>query len=201
MRQVQYVFTNINRQSLALRLSDPSPAQYLRHVTYGRSTYLISIQFPQVPFNTRYKGKNTSCAYERGYDFLRIVSLDQRDRTLSTLQDERCEYRTLVRKTTCAPTCTIKPTTKTIATQETISAWFCITNSWLNIGGFLLELLRPFTATILSPSSLVHRTTNATRQTDKRAHPLSHALERFHQGNATRALRGGQRRAMWRSPV
>lgn len=33
----------------------------------------------------------------------------------------------------------ISPTTKTIATQETISAWFCITNSWLKNGGFLFD--------------------------------------------------------------
>lgn len=37
-------------------------------------------------------------------------------------------------------TCTIRPITKTIATQDTISAWFWIMNSWLKIGGFLLEL-------------------------------------------------------------
>lgn len=53
------------------------------------------------------------------------------------------------------PTCTIKPITKIIARQETMSAWFCMTNSWLNIGGFLLELLRPFTATILVQASVL----------------------------------------------
>lgn len=37
----------------------------------------------------------------------------------------------------------ISPTTKTIATQEMMSAWFCIINSWLKIGGFLLLDLRP----------------------------------------------------------
>lgn len=33
----------------------------------------------------------------------------------------------------------ISPTTNTIATHETISAWFWITNSWLKNGGFLLD--------------------------------------------------------------
>lgn len=33
----------------------------------------------------------------------------------------------------------INPTTNTIATHDTISAWFCITNSWLKNGGFLLD--------------------------------------------------------------
>lgn len=33
----------------------------------------------------------------------------------------------------------INPTTKTIATHDTISAWFCITNSWLKNGGFLFD--------------------------------------------------------------
>lgn len=45
-------------------------------------------------------------------------------------------------------TCIIRPVTKIIATQETISPWFWIINSWLNIGGFLFEFLRPFIATI-----------------------------------------------------
>lgn len=40
-------------------------------------------------------------------------------------------------------TCIISPTTKTIATQLTISAWFWITNSWLKIGGFFLSFLLP----------------------------------------------------------
>lgn len=40
-------------------------------------------------------------------------------------------------------TCTIRPTTNTIATQLTISAWFWITNSWLRIGGFFLSFLLP----------------------------------------------------------
>lgn len=67
------------------------------------------------------------------------------------------------------PTCTIKPTTKTIATQETMSAWFCMTNSWLRIGGFLFELLRPFIATILAQTSAcVHWTANAARQIEAR---------------------------------
>lgn len=49
-------------------------------------------------------------------------------------------------------TWTIRPTTKTMATQETMSAWFCMTNSWLSIGGFLFELFLPFIATILALS-------------------------------------------------
>lgn len=36
----------------------------------------------------------------------------------------------------------MRPMTKTIATQDTISAWFWIKNSWLRIGGFLLLLER-----------------------------------------------------------
>lgn len=35
----------------------------------------------------------------------------------------------------------MRPTTKNIATQDIISAWFCMTNSWLNIGGFFLSFL------------------------------------------------------------
>lgn len=52
-------------------------------------------------------------------------------------------------------TCTIKPIIKSIAMQETISAWFCIINSWLNIGGFLLEFFRPFIATIFVKKSVL----------------------------------------------
>lgn len=37
----------------------------------------------------------------------------------------------------------MSPTTNTIATHETISAWFWITNSWLKIGGFFLSFLLP----------------------------------------------------------
>lgn len=40
-------------------------------------------------------------------------------------------------------TCIIRPTTNTIATQLTISAWFWMTNSWLRIGGFFLSFLLP----------------------------------------------------------
>jgi len=32
----------------------------------------------------------------------------------------------------------ISPTTKTMATQATMSAWFWMTNSWLKTGGFLV---------------------------------------------------------------
>lgn len=68
---------------------------------------------------------------------------------------------------TPSPTCTIRPITKTMATQETMSAWFCMTNSWLRIGGFLLELLRPFTVTILADRACVHCAAYATRQTGR----------------------------------
>lgn len=40
------------------------------------------------------------------------------------------------------PTSNINPRRNTIATQETISAWFWMINSWLNTGGFLLVFLR-----------------------------------------------------------
>jgi hypothetical protein len=33
----------------------------------------------------------------------------------------------------------MSPTTKTMATQATMSAWFWMMNSWLKMGGFLLE--------------------------------------------------------------
>ena len=36
----------------------------------------------------------------------------------------------------------MRPITNTIATHDTMSAWFWIKNSWLKIGGFLLLLLR-----------------------------------------------------------
>lgn len=39
-------------------------------------------------------------------------------------------------------TSNISPRRNTIATQETISAWFWMTNSWLSIGGFLLVFFR-----------------------------------------------------------
>ena len=47
-------------------------------------------------------------------------------------------------------TCTMSPMTKIIVTQEMMSAWFWITNSWLIIGGFLLEFFLPLIATILT---------------------------------------------------
>lgn len=37
----------------------------------------------------------------------------------------------------------VSPTTNIIATEAIISAWFWITNSWLKIGGFLLEDFLP----------------------------------------------------------
>jgi len=43
-------------------------------------------------------------------------------------------------------TWTISPITNTMAMHDTISAWFWIKNSWLNIGGFLLEDFLPFNA-------------------------------------------------------
>lgn len=43
---------------------------------------------------------------------------------------------------TCGLTSNIKPRRNTIATQETISAWFWMTNSWLSTGGFLLVFFR-----------------------------------------------------------
>ena len=36
----------------------------------------------------------------------------------------------------------MSPTTKTMAMQATMSAWFWMTNSWLKMGGFLLEVRR-----------------------------------------------------------
>lgn len=99
------------------------------------------------------------------------------------------------------PTCTIKPITKTIATQETMSAWFCMTNSWLSIGGFLLELLRPFTATILSQTSVcsLHGERGTTEQTSV-ASPRKpgHATPRRFTVETSRARRP-TRWAMWRS--
>lgn len=43
-------------------------------------------------------------------------------------------------------TWTISPITNTMAMHDTISAWFWIKNSWLNMGGFLLEDFLPFNA-------------------------------------------------------
>ena len=39
-------------------------------------------------------------------------------------------------------TSNISPRRNTIATQETISAWFWMTNSWLSTGGFLVVFFR-----------------------------------------------------------
>ena len=46
----------------------------------------------------------------------------------------------------------ISPTTKTIATHATMSAWFWMTNSWLKMGGFLLDdlLLTAMATAVLS---------------------------------------------------
>lgn len=41
-------------------------------------------------------------------------------------------------------TSNISPRRNTIATQETISAWFWMTNSWLSTGGFLFVFFRMF---------------------------------------------------------
>lgn len=47
-------------------------------------------------------------------------------------------------------TWTISPMTMTMATQDTMSAWFWMTNSWLSIGGFLAAAdLRPLIGAIL----------------------------------------------------
>ena len=43
---------------------------------------------------------------------------------------------------TCGLTSNISPRRNTIATQETISAWFWMTNSWLSTGGFLVVFFR-----------------------------------------------------------
>ena len=45
----------------------------------------------------------------------------------------------------------MRPTTKTMATQATMSAWFWMTNSWLRMGGFLLAPRR-FTTIVISQS-------------------------------------------------
>ncbi len=53
----------------------------------------------------------------------------------------------------------ISPTTKIMAMHATMSAWFWITNSWLNNGGFLLEVRR-FAAIVreeATTSSLIHQ--------------------------------------------
>lgn len=51
--------------------------------------------------------------------------------------------RSVTQFNTCGGlTSNISPRRKTIATQETISAWFWMTNSWLSTGGFLLVFLR-----------------------------------------------------------
>lgn len=55
----------------------------------------------------------------------------------------------------------MRPMTKTMATQETMSAWFWMTNSWLRIGGFLVELFRPLIATILDELSPTERAKGA----------------------------------------
>lgn len=49
-------------------------------------------------------------------------------------------------------TSNISPRRNTIATQETISAWFWMTNSWLITGGFLFVFFRIPMSTRLGPT-------------------------------------------------
>ena len=78
----------------------------------------------------------------------------------------------LKNNTTCQPyvkerfdnvhmcTWNINPMTNTIATHDVMSAWFCITNSWLNTGGLLvlLGLRIPMFSDLLSCRSLTFTT-------------------------------------------
>lgn len=49
-------------------------------------------------------------------------------------------------------TSNIRPSRNTIATQETMSAWFWITNSWLSTGGFLFVFFRTPILTGFNPT-------------------------------------------------
>merc|ERR1719158_2397104 len=46
----------------------------------------------------------------------------------------------------------MRPTTKTMATQATMSAWFWITNSWLRTGGFFFFPLATMSYLLICPT-------------------------------------------------
>lgn len=67
-------------------------------------------------------------------------------------------------------TWTIRPITITMATQDIMSAWFWMTNSWLSMGRFLLALaFRPLIGAIFKTAPFLNSCTNIEIQSSTRA--------------------------------